>query len=41
MSEEIRTNSRGEVIIPFNRPGAPEIDLAELMEALRDRKNRG
>jgi hypothetical protein len=38
---EIRTNAKNEVIVPFHRPGAPEVDLAELMEALRDRKNRG
>lgn len=31
----IRTNSRGEVIVPFFRVGAPEYDLAEVMEALR------
>ena len=41
MSAEIRTNAKDEVIIPWYRPGAPEIDLAALMDALRDRKNRG
>ena len=31
----IRTNARGEVIVPFFRAGVPEYDLAEVMEALR------
>jgi hypothetical protein len=31
----IRTNARGEVIVPFFRVGAPEYDLAHLLDSLR------
>lgn len=41
MQVEIRTNAKGEVIVPLSRVGVEEFDLAELMDALRDRKNRG
>ena len=38
---EIRTNAKNEVIVPFFKVGSSESDLEALMDALRDRKNRG
>jgi hypothetical protein len=31
----IRTNARGEVILPFFRVGVEELDLAAMLDALR------